>query len=396
MALLRFSLAPNSQLITRNSQPRYNKSVAHSIFVAAARVVPSLFADFGESARDLAHDIAGASRFILPALSFFALVISVATLGYMLLGWGPMDAFYMVIITVFAVGYGEILPVQSFAAHVWTIIVIISGWSAVVFTLGGVIKSVTEGELRRATASVRRERAMNQLQDHVIICGYGRMGQTLAQELHQNGVAFVVIDRDEERVAQVEAGHFLFLRGDATDEGVLEQAGITRARTLATVLPQDALNVFITLTARNLSKNITIIARGEQLSTEKKLMQAGADEVILPANIGALRIAHSIVEPTVAGLMREIGGGIDLGALGIEIDELALHLRSHLVGKTVRELHQLGAGAVMVIGVRRGQQMLRDDLENIRLESGDALVAISRAQELPAIIQRDVERTELM
>ena len=360
-------------------------------------MAPRFIAEFGENARDLAHDIAGASRFLLPALSFFALVISVATLGYMLLGWGPMDAFYMVIITVFAVGYGEILPVKSFAAHVWTILVIISGWSAVVFTLGGVIKSVTEGELRRATASVRRERAMNQLQDHVIICGYGRMGQTLARELHQSQVPFVVIDRDEERVAQVEGARFLFLRGDATDEDVLELAGIRRARTLATVLPQDALNVFITLTARNLSQSIVIIARGEQLSTEKKLMQAGANEVILPANIGALRIAHSIVEPTVAGLMREIGGGnMDLGALGVEIDELALHDRSHLVGTTVGELHQMGAGAVMVIGVRRGQEMLRDDLENICLERGDALIAISRAQELPAIIQRDVERTELM
>ncbi len=376
---------------------RYNESVAHSIFVAAARVAPAFVADFAESARDLAHDVAGASRFILPALSFFALVIAVATLGYIALGWGPMEAFYMVIITVFAVGYGEILPVQGLAAHLWTMLVIVSGWSAVVFTLGGVIKSVTEGELRRATATVRRERAMNQLQNHVIICGYGRMGQTLAAELAQNSVPFVIIDRDEERVAQVEGNQFLFLRGDATDEDVLERAGIRRARTLATVLPQDALNVFITLTARNLSQNIVIIARGEQLSTEKKLMQAGANEVILPANIGALRIAHSIVEPTVAGLMREIGGGgRGLGALGVEIDELALHYRSHLVGKTVGELHQLGAGAVMVIGVRRGEKMLRDDLENICLERGDALIAISRAQELPPIIQRDVERTELM
>ena len=206
----------------------------------------------------------------------------------------------------------------------------------------------------------------------------------------------MVIDRDDARISQVEGHSFLFLRGDATDEEVLELAGVRRARTLATVLPQDALNVFITLTARTLSQSLTIISRGEQISTEKKLLQAGANEVILPANIGALRIAHSIVEPTVAGLMREIGGGMDLGALGIEIDELALHNRSHLVGKTVGELHRLGAGAVMVIGVRRGQEMLRDDLENICLERGDALIAISRAQELPAIIQRDVERTELM
>ncbi len=336
-----------------------------------------------------------ALKFVVPALSFFAFVIAVSTIGYIIMGWSPMDAFYMVIITVFAVGYGEVLPIQSVAAHVWTMIVILSGWSAVVFTLGGVIKSVTEGELQRGHLMIRKQRIMEKLENHVIICGYGRMGQALAAELRENNVSFVIIDRDEERVAQIEADGYLSMRGDATDESVLERVGIERASTLATVLPQDALNVFITLTARNLSPRVRIIARGEQLSTEKKLIHAGANEVILPANIGALRIAHSIVEPTVAGLMREIGGNLDLRGLGVEIDELQLHRRAHLVGKTVGEVHRLSEGAVMVVAVRRGEQIFRDDLENITLEHGDALIAISRTQDLPAIIQRDVERTEL-
>ena len=353
--------------------------------------MPALLVNFSEEAQDFVR----ALKFVVPALAFFALVIAVATVGYIALGWAPLEAFYMVIITVFAVGYGEVLPVESAAAHVWTILVILSGWSAVVFTLGGVVKSVTEGELQRAREDARRQRTMQQLENHVIICGYGRMGQTLALELAQSAVPFVVIDRDEERIAQVEADGFVSLRGDASDEQVLERVGIARASTLATVLPQDALNVFITLTARNLAPNVTIIARGEQLSTEKKLLHAGADEVILPATIGALRIAHSIVEPTVAGLMREIGGNLDLRGLGVEIDELQLHRRAHLVGKTVGELHRLSAGAVMVVAVRRGQELLRADLENIRMQRGDALIAISRAAELPAIIQRDVERTEL-
>ena len=358
----------------------------------ATRRLPPLLVNFTESAQDFVR----ALKFVVPALSFFAFVIAVATVGYIALGWSPMAAFYMVIITVFAVGYGEVLPVESFAAHVWTMIVILSGWSAVVFTLGGVIKSVTEGELQRAREEVRRKRTMEQLENHVIICGYGRMGQALAAELLENAVPFVIIDRDEERIAQIESDGHLSMRGDATDENVLERVGIERASTLATVLPQDALNVFITLTARNLAPNVRIIARGEQLSTEKKLLHAGADEVILPATIGALRIAHSIIEPTVAGLMREIGGNLDLRGLGVEIDELQLHRRAHLVGKTVGEVHRLSQGAVMVVAVRRGDTILRDDLENIALQHGDALIAISRTQDLPAIIQRDVERTELI
>ena len=359
--------------------------------ILATRSAPALLVSFSESARDLVR----ALKFVVPALSFFAFVIAASTLGYIALGWSPLDALYMVIITVFAVGYGEVSPINSPAAQIWTILVILSGWSAVVFTLGGVIKSVTEGELTRARENVRKQRTMEQLKNHVIICGYGRMGQTLAAELAENEVPFIVIDRDEERVAQIEADGFLGVRGDASDENILERVGIGRAATLATVLPQDALNVFITLTARNLSPSVRIIARGEQLSTEKKLIHAGANEVILPATIGALRIAHSIVEPTVANLMREIGGNLDLRGLGVEIDELQLHRRAHLVGKTVNEVHRLSEGAVMVVAVRRGDEILRDDLENIVLQHGDALIAISRTQDLPAIIQRDVERTEL-
>ena len=354
--------------------------------------MPELVVNFTESAQDFLR----ALKFVVPALSFFAFVIVASTVGYILMGWTPMDAFYMVIITVFAVGYGEVSPIRSPQSQIWTIIVILSGWSAVVFTLGGIIKSVTEGELQRARFLVRKQRTMEKLCNHVIICGYGRMGQALAAELHVNAVSFVIIDRDEERIAQIEADGFLCVRGDASDENILERVGIARAATLATVLPLDALNVFITLTARSLSPTVRIIARGEQLSTEKKLINAGANEVILPATIGALRIAHSIVEPTVANLMREIGGNLDLRGLGIEIDELQLHRRAHLVGKTVGELHRLSEGAVMVISVRRGDDILRDDLENIVLQHGDALIAISRTQDLPAIIQRDVERTELI
>ena len=362
------------------------------IQLLSTRSAPPLLVNFTESA----HDFVQALKFVVPALSFFALVIAASTVGYIVLGWSPLDALYMVVITVFAVGYGEVLPVKSVAAHVWTMLVILSGWSAVVFTLGGVIKSVTEGELQRARETVRKQRTMQKLENHVIICGYGRMGQTLAAELAKNGVPFVVIDREEERVAQIESDGYISMRGDATDESVLERVGIERASTLATVLPQDALNVYITLTARNLAPDVRIIARGEQASTERKLIHAGADEVILPATIGALRIAHSIVEPTVAGLMREIGGNLDLRGLGVEIDELQLHRRAHLVGKTVGEVHRLSVGAVMVVAVRRGKTILREDLENIALEHGDALIAISRTQDLPAIIQRDVERTELI
>jgi voltage-gated potassium channel len=345
--------------------------------------------------RDTIADLWRAARVIFPATVFFTVIIFISTLGYSLLGWPPFDAFYMVIITVFSVGYGETQPVDTIAERLWTVAVILGGWSGVVVTLGGITKAVTEGELRRATDTLRKTRAMEHLQQHVIICGYGRIGQTLARELQKAAVPFVVIDRDEERVAQISVDGYLSHRGDATDEGVLEFAGIRRATTIATVLPQDALNVFITLTACNLSQDIQIIARGEHPSTEKKLLQAGANEVILPATIGGLRIAHSILQPAISEIVRGSASGMDWHALGVEVDELLLHNHAHLVGKTVHEIQRLCNGELMVLAVRRGKILLREHLPNIMLCEGDALIAISRAQHLPAIIERDFDRQEL-
>lgn len=348
-----------------------------------------------ETLRDALGDGWRAFLAIWPAMAFFALIILIATLGYMVLGWPPYDALFMVIITVFSVGYGEIQPLDTPVERAWTIIVILAGWSAVVVTLGGITKAVTGGELRRTTETLRAGRIMKRFHDHVIICGYGRMGQTLARELFEAGVAFVIIDRDEERIAQIQKDGFIAHRGDATDESTLEFVGITRAKVLATVLPQDALNVFITLTARNLSGNITIIARGEQPSTEKKLRQAGANDVILPATIGGLRIAHSIIAPEVGELVKG-GQNLDWRGLGVEIDELLLTGHAHLVGKTVREIQRIGEGELMILGVRRGNAIQHEDIDNLILGKGDAFIAISRTRHLLDIIGRDVEKTELI
>ncbi len=138
--------------------------------------------------RDGIGDIWRAMRVVMPAAWFFALIILVSTLGYIALGWPAFDALYMVVISVFSVGYSEVRPVESVAERLWTISVIFAGWSGVVVTLGGITKAVTEGELRRITQTNRTRRAMEHLDQHVIICGYGRMGQTLARELMRGDV----------------------------------------------------------------------------------------------------------------------------------------------------------------------------------------------------------------
>ena len=374
-----------------------NSSIPHSPLPAQRKISSENWTLVKEAAADFCR----AGRAVLPASIFFAVIILIATLGYIALGWPPFDAFYMVIITVFSVGYGEVRPIDSHAERIWTVLVILGGWSAVVVTLGGITKAVTEGEVRRVSQTLRKTRAMEHLHDHIIICGYGRVGQTLAGELRRAGIAFVIIDRDEERVTQITADGFLAHRGDATEESVLNYVGITRARCLATVLPQDALNVFITLTAHDLNPALKIIARGEQPSTEKKLLQAGASEVILPATIGGLRIAHLILEPEVSQLLhhdvpREGAETLDLRAVGLAVSELSLQQHCRLVGQTISSVHQLGNGQLMVLGVRRNSEILREKLENLQLQEGDALIAITRTGKLPANIASEVEQTELL
>lgn len=216
----------------------------------------------------------------------------IAVVGYVLAGWGWIDAAYMVTITIFGVGYGEVHPIEPVWLKVFTMAVIFAGCSSLIYVIGGIVQMLTEGEIERMLGTRTMKREIDQLSDHTIICGYGRIGQMLAAELLQHDEPLVVIDRDIERVERATADGFLAMTGDAVNDEDLQKAGLFRARTLATVLPDDARNVFVTLTARDLSETINIIARAESPCTERKLLRGGANSVVMPAAIGAIRIAQ--------------------------------------------------------------------------------------------------------
>ena len=225
-------------------------------------------------------------------LSFFGVTFVVATAGYVLAGWEWLDAFYMVTITIFGVGFGEVRPIETPALKFFTMGVIAVGCSSLIYVIGGIVQLLTEGEISRMLGGIQRSREIDHLDDHTIICGYGRVGQILAKELASNGQKVVILDCNSDRVGKAIADGFLAFQGNAVEDDALRQAGIFRARTLATVLPDDAVNVFITLTARELSETITIISRAENPGTERKLMRSGASHVVMPSAIGAERIAQ--------------------------------------------------------------------------------------------------------
>ncbi|MEM9657998.1 MAG: potassium channel protein [Planctomycetota bacterium] len=333
-------------------------------------------------------------------LLFFLAVCVLATAGYMLYGWNPMDAAYMVIITVFGVGYGEVRPVDDPGLKVMTILLIISGYATAIYIVGGFVQMVTEGEINRALSQRRMTKGIERLEGHAIVCGYGRAGRILAHELATSGLSFVVVDQDDARLAEGEAQGQLVLHGNATEEEVLMAAGVTRARVLATVLPDDASNVFITLTAHDLNPSLEIIARGEHPSTEKKLLRSGATQVVLPHVIGGMKMAQLITRPSTEEMLAHAAGvgelQHELSHIGLKLDELPIVAGSPLDGQSVGDIELKGNRGFLIVGVRRSSGGVQVNPEgDCPLAEGDAVIILGHEGDLPQLAKRYAQAAEI-
>lgn len=235
---------------------------------------------------------------------------------------------------------------------------------------------MTEGEIEQALGARRMTSQIEHLAKHVIICGFGRIGRTLADEMSHKGEPFVVIDADPEQIADGKMMGFLMLSGNATDEEILLAAGVRRAKTLVSALNRDSDNVFITLTSRNLNASLHIIARGEQPATEKKLFQAGADHVVLPAVIGARRMATMVTRPHAADLIDQV---TDHKILDADLEEVVVSDSSPGVGKTVQEIMAHRKHRLLVVAVRQpdGEMVFAPEAD-YRLAAGATMIVMGR------------------
>ena len=323
-------------------------------------------------------------RNLVGGLLYILAVIAAATVAYAALGWSWGDAFYFVIITVFTVGYDEVHPINSVDLRAVTITTIVLGCTGIIFLTGALVQFITISQIQLLLGTKRMKTQIDQLSGHVIICGYGRIGQMLAEELRAGGAEFVIVDPDQARLQEAAARDFCTWQGDAADETVLQAVGVTRARALATVVPNDAINVFIALSARNLNKEMEIIARGVQPSTKSKLLQAGANAVVEPTHIGAEHIAQLLLFPRTArfldGSQRMRMLGAALRGLGLELEVMAVAADSRLAGATIERIEREAAGSIFVIAVNRrdGETITRPDPTTL-VEAGDGVVLITRA-----------------
>jgi len=318
---------------------------------------------------------------ILIGAGIFASVVLVCTFAYVAQGWGFGDALYMVVITVFGVGYGEIQPVNTPLLRITTMLTILAGPFATVYIVGALIKVITEGEIQTAMAENRKLKSIDEIKKHTIICGFGRIGQTIARELEKAGKPFLILDRDADRIALSESYGYLTVEGDAGDEETLGRAHVDAAHNLAAVLPNDMVNVFITLTARNMNPALRIIARAENPATEKKLRQAGANDIILPALAGGLQIAHRIARPSLLGVLDTDASVIrnDLQEIGVDLEETRIQAGSHLAGKTLADFIDGVKGRCIVLAIRRPDGTdSQHPAAHAPLQAGDRIISLMR------------------
>lgn len=258
---------------------------------------------------------------IFVSIVALATLIVVGVVGYMwIAGMTFIDALYMTVITLTTVGYLEVQPLDTLG-RIFTMLLLTSGLGIFLYCIGIIAREVLEGELQRTFGRRRVQRQIDQLSNHFIVCGCGRMGRIVCNELAARPVPFVVIERSPETLQTLDGVSFLSVLGDATEDAVLEQAGIARARGLITVLSSDSDNVYVVLSARELNPKLEIVARAEDTRSERKLLHAGATRVVSPYVIGGHRMANVLLRP---GVLDVIDLVTDYRSLELQIEEIPL------------------------------------------------------------------------
>ena len=325
---------------------------------------------------------------LLLAFLLIFLVISFGTLGYMSIeGWSLLDSLYMTIITLASVGYKEVHDL-SFNGKMFTIVLIIGGVGTVAYALTAGAKIILEGELLDVFGRRRLEKKIKELKDHYIICGYGRMGKIICRELQEKHMNFVVIEK--EPALSPEKEDMLIVKGDATRDEVLKEVHIEKAKGLISVLPTDAENLFVVLSARGLNPSLSIVARAGEEGSEQKLMRAGADKVVSPYHIGGLRIAHTVLKPAVVDFIEFAtkSGNIDL-----QMEEIAIQEASRLSGLSLDECgigRELG---IIIVAIKKtGGELKFNPTFRSTIETGDTLIALGEISRLK--ILEDMAKTK--
>ncbi len=332
-------------------------------------------------------------RRLLVAIVLIIAIIMIGTLGYMLtahLDW--LNALYMTVITISTVGYGELGDVGR-NTRVFTIMLIFATmiWGA--WAIESLLSSILSEEFREAVLQLRSIRKVRSMENHTILCGFGRIGEAAASELKRNQEPFVVIEKDPEVIDRLRELGYHVIRGDATEDGPLLAAGIKQASRLLTTLDEDNANIVTVLSARELNPRIWIASRLVRHDNYRKLLRAGANEVVSPYDYGGRRLALTLLRPHVAEFLSEVV--FDEGR-GAEMDELRVEEDSELAGKTLAQANLRQRFGITVIALYHcleerpqrptGKFELNPGPDTI-LSPGDVLIIVGTAEQLHRLHQ---------
>ncbi len=325
-------------------------------------------------------------RRLIYALSVFVAVVVIGTAGYMVLAhWNLLDALYMTVITMGGVGYREVHPLTQ-GGQLWTMLVIVSGVGALGFAVITVTDFMVEGHFSGILEGRRMDKRIAGMSGHHVVAGLGRVGSVVGDEFDAQKVPFVVIDTDEAAVARAQERGWAWIRGDATEESTLKEAGIERARSLTAALDGDAANVFVILTARGLSPDLFIVARATTPSAEDKMRRSGADRVITPTEIGGRRMASMVMRPRVVDFLDVVSGG---QRTEFKLEEITLGAGDPYVGITIADAHIRSQTGAYVLAIHAADDSVNSNpASETVMRAGDRLVVLGSDEQLRALANR--------
>ncbi|WP_245663293.1 potassium channel family protein [Nocardia inohanensis] len=318
-------------------------------------------------------------RRIIRVLLAFLLVAMVGTLGYRILGFGYLDALYQTVTTITTVGFREVHPLSP-AGQVFTMALILFGAGTAFYMFGVLLEALIEGHLHQHLERRRMNKQIQRMRGHIIVCGWGRVGRSTAQYLNGLGKSIVVVDREPQRLVDIE---FPCILGDVTDDSVLEAAGIEHAHALIAALDGDADNVYVTLSSRAMRSDLVIIARARTESSKSKLLRAGANRAVNPQLIGGRRMAAFALQPNVAEFLDVVMHDENLE---FRIEEILIDPDSPVLDRALADIDLRGATGALVLAVRTADgRFVANPNGDIRLRPGTVLIALGTPPQLAAM-----------
>jgi len=316
--------------------------------------------------------------FVLPVS-----LVLLGTVGYMFIeDWTLLDSFYMTLITVATVGYGEIHDLST-AGRVFTSFLIIAGVLIIAYCIQTFVMYMLQKNIFGAFWRRAMDRQIEKLKNHIILCGYGKIGRHVAEEFLDSKIPFVLIDNDIANEEGLREKGVLFLNGEGADETILKEAGIERAKALVAVVGSDADNMFITMTARGLAPKLQIVARAEEAANKGKLLRAGADKVVLPYEMGGRRIAAQVLHPTVANFLETV---MSSGSIELRMAEITVGPNSMLEGKALHEADIRNRTGSVILAIKKEDgRLVNNPPSDSRVKSGDMLICLGTQEQIESL-----------